>query len=98
MNDMPNLFRCPCSACVEFRASKAQPRTVVYFGENRPAWHVPLTPEHKRYSAALKALSYSHPKASSEQLLTTERREEWRAFMDQMPDVTERAMARGIAL
>lgn len=73
--EAPAKVACPCPACASLRAARSAPRMVLYGDEYRPAWHIPLTPEHDALKAALDAVAYAHPRESGSQLCGT--RAEW---------------------
>lgn len=67
---------CACDACERLRAARRAPRMVPYGAEMRPAWHVPLTPEHAELKDALSAVCYAHPR-EAQYLGSVELRESW---------------------
>lgn len=91
-------YTCPCAACREFRLSKAEPRHVRYFDRIVPAWHVPLTREHARYTRAYTALHYAHERPAVRQLYDPAAGLEWERLVAQAPSADERALFGAVAL
>ena len=72
----PTTLPCACDACLRLRAARRAPRLVPYGDGMRPAWHVPLTPEHAELKDALSAVAYAHPR-EAQWLGSAELRTEW---------------------